>query len=59
MEFLMVNRTVRSWLVVLASLSLTTIGIVAHTDHHSGAAPAQTSVAEQVQLLPSGVFGWD
>jgi hypothetical protein len=55
----MVNRNVRNWLVVLASLSLTTIGLMAVTNHHTGSAPSQTSVAEQVQLLPSGVFGWD
>lgn len=56
----MVHRTIRNWLVVLASLSLTTIGVVAGTDHHhAGAHPSQTSVAEQLQFLPSGVFGWD
>ena len=55
----MVRRTVRNWLVVLASLSLTTIGVMAATDHHAGAQAPQTSVAEQLQFLPSGVFGWD
>lgn len=55
----MVHRTVRNWLVVLASLSLTTIGVIAAADHHAGAHPSQTTRAEQVQLLPSGVFGWD
>jgi hypothetical protein len=59
MELMMLNRTVRNWLVVLASLSLTTIGVVAHTDHSTRSQPAQTSAAVQLQFLPSGVFGWD
>jgi hypothetical protein len=55
----MVHRTIRNRLLVLAALTLTTIGVVAVTDHH-GAAPApQALAAEQLQLLPSGVFGWD
>lgn len=56
----MLNHIIRIRLVVLASLSVFTVGVVVSTgDNNSSAASSHTSVTAHQQLTNSGVFGWD